>query len=201
MSGARGRKADEFSALKKRLQEKLPLDDIMRTLLEYEGDPPEGRTFDDRSIVLVAGAILEQFLEAAISSHFEIKEEETRVLFDDSLEGPLSSFAKKISLGYALGVYGPEMRSDMTCIRHIRNAFAHSKMRIDFETAEIKSIFDRLTLPKTRNFATLSNNQSGLAPRIFASTIRLICAYFNDAQRPMKYRDSYFYDILYDIRP
>jgi DNA-binding MltR family transcriptional regulator len=152
-------------------------------------------------VVLVAGAILEQFLETAISSHFEITTEDARPLFDDSVDGPLSSFAQKISLGYALGVYGSEMRSDMTCIRHIRNAFAHSKERIDFETTEITPIFGRIILPKTRRFSTLSGNFSQSSTKIFASTIRLICAYFNDAQRPMKYKGSRFYALLYELPP
>ena len=127
MARSLGKKSDNFSTLRKRLQERLASDDIMLTLLGYEGDPKEGHTFNDRAVALTVTALLEQFLEAAISTHLEINEDEVRQLFDDDRDGPLSTFSRKIAMGYALGVYDSSMKSDLNLIRQIRNAFAHAK--------------------------------------------------------------------------
>jgi len=45
----------------------------------------------------------------------------------------LNSFYSKIVIGYALGIYDKGMRSDLTIVRNIRNAFAHSKTLIQFD--------------------------------------------------------------------
>ena len=134
MARSRAKKADDFAALRKRLLERLPPDDIMTTILGYEGEPKEGHSFNDRSSTLVVCAILEQFLETALSSHFEVSEDDAKQIFVEDKGGPLSSLANKITMGYALGLYGPQMRSDLQIIRRIRNAFAHSKVNFDFET-------------------------------------------------------------------
>ena len=139
MARSRGKKSDNSSALRKRLQERLASDDIMLTILGYEGDPKEGHTFNDRAIALTVTALLEQFLETAISSHLEIDENEARKLFDDDADGPLSTFSRKIAMGYALGVYDSHMKSDLNFIRQIRNAFAHAKVHLDFATPEISA--------------------------------------------------------------
>jgi hypothetical protein len=133
---------------------KLSADDVMLTILGYEGEPKEGFSFNDRALALTVCALLEQFLETAIVSHFEIPAEESRQLFDDNIEGPLSSFAN------ALGIYDAQMRSDLTCIRRIRNAFAHSKSHIDFRTTEIAALVQRLKIPQSSQFSSLSGNKS-----------------------------------------
>lgn len=47
--------------------------------------------------------------------------------------GPLRSFAAKISMAYALGIYTEKIQHDLNVVRIIRNAFAHSKKLIDFD--------------------------------------------------------------------
>ena len=198
MTSSRGKKAD-FSALQKRLREKLASDDIMLIILGYEDDPKEGHAFNDRAIALTVTALLEQFLESAISSHFEIDEDEARKLFDDNVEGPLATLSKKIAMGYALSAYYSQMRADLTCIRQIRNAFAHSKVYLDFETPEISAIVDHINLARSPHFRSLSGNTSTSARKIFVSCIRLICAYLNGEQKPIKYKGVGFYTVLYDL--
>jgi DNA-binding MltR family transcriptional regulator len=201
MARSRGKKSDNFSTLRKRLQERLASDDIMLTLLGYEGDPKEGHTFNDRAVALTVTALLEQFLEAAISTHLEINEDEVRQLFDDDRDGPLSTFSRKIAMGYALGVYDSSMKSVLNLIRQIRNAFAHAKVHLDFDTPEIRAIVNHINLGNSSQFRSMSGNRSTSPRKIFVSCIRLLCAYFNDEQRPMKYNGIGFYSALYDLSP
>lgn len=200
MARSRGRKAP-FAALQKRLRERLASNDIMLTMLGYEGDPKEGHTFNDRAIGLTVTALLEQFLEMAITSHFEIGEDEARKLFDDDVDGPLATLSRKIAMGYALGVYDSLMRSDLDCVRRIRNAFAHSKAHLDFETPEISAIIKHIRLIQSPTFQSMSGNRSTSPRKVFVSCIRLICAYLNDEQRPMKYKGVGFYAMLYGSLP
>jgi hypothetical protein len=90
MTRSRGKKATAFEALQKRLRERLPTDDTWITILGYEGEPREGHAFNDRAIAIVLSAILEQYLESAVSTHFVISDEEARPLFDDNVDGPCS---------------------------------------------------------------------------------------------------------------
>jgi DNA-binding MltR family transcriptional regulator len=39
--------------------------------------------------------------------------------------GPLSSFSQRITVGYAFGLFRESYYHDLTCIRRIRNHFAH----------------------------------------------------------------------------
>jgi DNA-binding MltR family transcriptional regulator len=201
MTRSRGKKVTAFEALQKRLRERLPTDNAWITILGYEGEPRKGHAFNDRAIAIVLPAILEQYLETAVSTHFAISDEEARPLFDDNIDGPLSSFARKIAIGYALGIYGKSMRSNLTCIRHIRNAFAHSKMHLEFATPDIATIFEHLILPASHNFEELIGGKPSTLRHTFASTVRLIASYLNHDQKPMKFEGSNFYQMLYEESP
>jgi hypothetical protein len=99
---------------------------------------------NDRSLALVFGSIIEQILEDAIASHFiQMDDKGYARFFGPPEEAPIT-FDVKIRLGYALGIYGNNSRSDLTCIRHIRNVFAHSKTEITFDSDEITRICDEL---------------------------------------------------------
>jgi DNA-binding MltR family transcriptional regulator len=63
-------------------------------------------------------------------------EKEAHKFFGPPEEAPLT-FDLKIRLAFALGVFGPDSRDDITLIRHIRNAFAHTKSYIDFSDNDI----------------------------------------------------------------
>jgi hypothetical protein len=52
----------------------------------------------------------------------------------------------KIELGYALALYDETTRHNLNTVRGIRNEFAHTPQAIDFETAEIRTEVDKLTI-------------------------------------------------------
>ena len=78
-------------------------------------------------------------------------------IFDN--EGPLATFGAKIKIGYAMGLYGPEIKADLDCIRRIRNYFAHTMRPLTFRDARIKKICG--------DWATGKNSKAPLRSREF----------------------------------
>jgi hypothetical protein len=85
----------------------------------------------------------------------------------------LSSLARKISMARALGIYGTKMRSDLNWIRHIRNAFAHSKIHLEFATKEIADACDQLFIPKREIWGGLAGPKPD-SPQCIANEIQRI---------------------------
>ncbi len=95
------------------------------------------------------GAILiatnvENALESALLHFF--KKGRTKSLLD--LKAPLADFNNKILIGYALDIYGDKTFSNLEIIRCIRNAFAHAKIPITFETEAVAKVCATLTVPE-----------------------------------------------------
>jgi hypothetical protein len=76
-----------------------------------------------------------------------------RDVFFDS-EGPAGTFARKIALAAALGIVGPITHRNLTFIKTIRNAFAHAKIPIDFETREVSDVCEEGAPPSPRGAIT-----------------------------------------------
>lgn len=57
-----------------------------------------------------------------------------------SRDGPLASFYSKIELASALAIIDEDSRSDLHDIRGIRNAFAHARKALTFETPQIAKL-------------------------------------------------------------
>lgn len=110
---------------------------------------PDAIEYKDRARAIVAVTNLELALETAILSHFRpLDDMERRSLFSEDHDSPLSSFAAKIRIGYALNIYGRHISDDLNCLRSLRNAFAHSSNHVDFSTPEIVAACDVLKLPR-----------------------------------------------------
>ena len=107
-------------------------------------------------------------------------------------DAPLSSFSKLIRVGYAFGLISDTVRLHCDYIREIRNAFAHSKVYIEFETPEIKAAC--LLLPRY-----YEKFEGGMSPdhpraRFIGTTTRLmdlfaLAANDPNASLPLDYRD------------
>jgi hypothetical protein len=69
-----------------------------------------------------------------------------RQLFDPEKGGPLGSFAAKIRVAYAMGLFGPQTRDELDCIKAVRNAFAHGTLSLDFKTPQIMKICNHFSL-------------------------------------------------------
>ncbi len=54
------------------------------------------------------------------------------------------TFALKIRIAYALGVYGPKTRDDLEVVRHVRNFFVHEKGHLTFDDSDVAELCDQL---------------------------------------------------------
>jgi hypothetical protein len=101
----------------------------------------------DRAAAVILAALLEDALRDAILSRMvPLTEQKERQIFGP--DSPLGSLSAKIKVGFALGVYGPETRADLDTIRGIRNAFAHARRPIKFDTPEIAAECAKLRIPR-----------------------------------------------------
>ncbi len=100
----------------------------------------------DRAAVILQASIVENILQGTI-------EKKTRPLSRDLRErlfegnGPLSSFANKINVAYALGVFADVFRHDLDLIRELRNGFAHTRHPTTFSTPQVAEVCRCLKLP------------------------------------------------------
>lgn len=94
---------------------------------------------DDRGMCLLVTAHLENELDRAID-HWVASDDKT--LRDELYggDGPLGTFARKTAFAAAVRIVGPISRANLRGIRCIRNAFAHAKQPIDFDTPEVTAV-------------------------------------------------------------
>jgi hypothetical protein len=79
-----------------------------------EGVKTELLTGTDRSVALVASAMLENSLLLAIRSRFvRMTDVQVHELFY-AVNAPLSSFSAKITIAHALGIYGDRYKARLT---------------------------------------------------------------------------------------
>jgi DNA-binding MltR family transcriptional regulator len=137
----------------------------------------------DRSAAIVAGAFLENYLALAIMSRmrsFSDSDNDDRRVKKQVFEntGPLTTFAAKISVGYALDLYGKRPREDLHLIRDVRNHFAHTMEPCEFSDPDVRQFCDKFqepewlaqmtakiapTLPRMRFMATVAHLATGLS--------------------------------------
>jgi hypothetical protein len=95
------------------------------------------------AIVVRLTSILEYDLERSIKRKFRsLNKDKRNRLFEGY--GPLSSFAAKIDLAYALDITTDAIDKELTLMRRIRNKFAHSKERLTLDEEPIKTLFYEL---------------------------------------------------------
>ena len=91
---------------------------------------------NERGAAIIGAAVVEKYLTLAIAHRFvELTETDQNGLFDGS--GPLATFAAKIRIGFAMGVFGRNIRNDLTIVHDIRNDFIHAPGALTFEADEI----------------------------------------------------------------
>lgn len=95
------------------------------------------------------GSVLEQGLELAILSHCVLgwntpeADIEQKKLVGGGEDSPMT-FAMKIRMAYALGVFGPKTRDDIDTMRHIRNFFAHDRSHLTFSDPDVSGLCDQI---------------------------------------------------------
>jgi hypothetical protein len=113
----------------------VPAGEELYEILLGLGDSHDSERAHDRSAAIVGAAFIEYGLKQAISHHLakDTEDPEHDYLFEAD-EAPLRDFAARAKLARALGILTQSEYDDIACLRLIRNAFAHTKTRIDFST-------------------------------------------------------------------
>jgi hypothetical protein len=99
---------------------------------------------NERGAVILLGANAELCLRYAIKRHLVTADDADWMLF----YGPLRGFEAKIRIGFTMGLYGPQTKHNLDCIKAIRNAFAHAVIPISFETPEVHAAVGIMTMPE-----------------------------------------------------
>jgi len=101
------------------------------------------------TVAILGASLVELELERMIREKFRRQDNEVwATLTSDG--SPLDTFSKKISMGYAFGLYDDVLKDALDTIRAIRNAFAHSKRLINFDHELILQELGRLVLPPNK---------------------------------------------------
>lgn len=121
---------------------------------------------NDRGAAILLAANAEVCLRYAIKRHLVAIDDVERTLFRSN--GPLSEFAAKIRVGYAMGLYKEQTKQNLDYIRAIRNAFAHAIIPISFETSEVRAVCDLMIMPELLRPTTVdeTGNPRGLLPEM-----------------------------------
>lgn len=105
-----------------------------------------GHRMTHAAVVVTAAAIIDQFLERAISTQLPgLTKGLSKKLFEDF--GPLHSFSAKIDMAHALGITSSFVHAELRKIRKMRNMFSHSEKLLSLDTEPVKTLFYDLTRP------------------------------------------------------
>jgi hypothetical protein len=161
---------------------------------------------DERSQAIVAGALLEQALEHALSSHFSLRVEDVPKFF--SAQDTSLNFHTKIKLAEALGIIEHDViGKEMVLIKNVRNAFAHARQHLDFADIAIARYCGMLELPNIVRWGGIIGPKPDTPKRIFATSIRLIYAYLAGARvnklirTPLRFEMDDYYCLAFLGRP
>jgi hypothetical protein len=108
----------------------------------------------DRACGILLGEWVGSALERAIRSILrpDLSNNLAKRLFE--FEGPIGTFASKIDFGFALSIYGRKTNHDLGLVRLIRNEFAHCRLPLRFQMAEVTHVCSHLQLPEWEHSAS-----------------------------------------------
>jgi hypothetical protein len=120
----------------------------------------------DRAAVIIAGSLLEDELGNLISKVMrKLSTDDRQRLF--GFDGPVGTFSNRILVAYALGLIDSNDRRQFDLLREMRNACAHSRIPLTFDTKELGDV-TRLMVPEEM--------REGLQGAKLRATFILVCA-------------------------
>jgi hypothetical protein len=130
----------------------------------YNKFQAEWRNESDRAAIILAASYLYRYLGELLAAAF-VDDKVSRQLLK---RNPLSSYAARIDLAFALGRIGDIARDQLHVLREMRNLCAHEDQSLTFESKEIKDFCDRLSEPLRQ--AEVVNGEPTLKPLTFKGT-------------------------------
>lgn len=103
---------------------------------------------NDRSIAISGACTVDLYLGLLFTVVMVNDPKVVKGLLDGEHHGPLSSFAAKAKVAYALGLIDKQTKEDLDYIRKIRNKFAHSVKPISFQDRPIREYCNKLSTAK-----------------------------------------------------
>ena len=97
---------------------------------EFNNESPRG-------VVIISAVFIDKQLQNLLENHLKQDKSVIRNLFNNNINGPLSSLSAKIKTSYVLGLIPKEIYNDLEIIRQIRNKFAHEIFGMSFQNEEI----------------------------------------------------------------
>ncbi len=120
----------------------------------------------DRAAVILVSTVIEDALERRIRLEMRtMTDKEADDLF--GFEKPLGTFSARISIGWAMSIYGGRTKRDLNHIRALRNACAHSRFPLTF-AEELAPVARLLSLPEF--ISDLSEHDKSDPKRRFVAT-------------------------------
>jgi hypothetical protein len=89
-----------------------------------------------RGAAILLATEVENRLQVTIERRLTISD--SRSLF--GFDSPVGTFDAKMRMAHALDIIGPVTYGNLYCIKQIRNAFAHARIPISFDTKEISDV-------------------------------------------------------------
>lgn len=128
---------------------------------------------------ILGALIVEHDLEQSLRRRLAVKDDAAWLEMLEE-QGPFNSFSKKITAGFALGLYNKAIRDNLDIVRVIRNAFAHSRKIIDFDHPLVSAELSKIKVPqghvrnfkKTKSFSSLAVRYESLCIVLSTSFVR-----------------------------
>jgi DNA-binding MltR family transcriptional regulator len=114
---------------------------------DISGLAEELKRQSDRSLITLAASFLDDALAYRISKRFCFAPEDKEYSFCFRFEGPLGTFSSRLEIAALFGIIDDETYQELDIIRELRNACAHCKHPITFDTAQIANVANRLRPP------------------------------------------------------
>jgi DNA-binding MltR family transcriptional regulator len=97
----------------------------------------------DRSVVIVASALLDEALKESVKARL-LPAKKTELCILSGGNSPLSTFSSRINFCYQIGLISNVMQRDLHIIRKLRNDFAHDPFELSFKDNSVKNRISEL---------------------------------------------------------
>jgi hypothetical protein len=154
----------------------------------------------DRGLVIILGSITEDILTACVLSEFK---QVSKALEKDLTRsgGALGTWAQLINVGLAFGLIDDDDAGDLEVFKAMRNACAHSRRHIDFNTPELREALSLLFVPKILAMPRTAAGRR-LFRRMFVHAVHYMQKriYLDEPKRTPEERFNDFMDAMDELR-
>lgn len=141
---------------------------------------------DDRTAAIVAAGIVDEKLAHALMSRMvELGEDEQHGLFRN-VNALLNDLGAKVQLGFALNLFGAEVRDDLNVVRKVRNLFAHEIEVRTFDDPEVAKLCAKLVGPRHLAHAKGQPEAMGNRQRLLDTAVHLGARFDIDSRCPRR---------------